>query len=380
MLIRVKNNLDVNAPYTFLSNGESSGTTVMRVRNINAFSNQWAVQLGKTGEEKTEIGVIASSPSGTSLTLSANTSYDHPEDTPVYAIKFDQIVFERSTSGTSGTASPITDGTVSITADSDFTQFDDTTGAATYAYRTYFRNSVSEAVSTESDWITISGFSFFSLAKIRDRVMKKLRDSGYIKDETVVNDLINEWLEVMNNSAIQVDKSYGLGTVDVAFGTSGIGTITATDFQEIKRMWITYDGTDFYKATQTDLNAVFPDQTFNETHPYFYYTGDDTFEVKSDESSGTARIHYYKMRTRLSDDTDELPVVMRPYTRSFVNYALAEILYQDNKDARADRYLARAEQDRAQFINQITPRNKTGVQLINLDEVTSPDDEFFEYI
>jgi hypothetical protein len=71
---------------------------------------------------------------------------------------------------------------------------------------------------------------------------------------------------------------------------------------------------------------------------------------------------------------------MRPYTRSFVNYALAEILYQDNKDARADRYLARAEQDRAQFINQITPRNKTGVQLINLDEVTSPDDEFFEYI
>jgi hypothetical protein len=380
MIIRVKNNLDVKATYTFLSNGESAGTTVMRVRNINGFSNQWAVQLGKTGEEKTEIGVIASSPSGTSLTLSANTSYDHPEDTPVYAIKFDQIVFERSTSGTAGTASPITNGTVSITADSDFTQFDDTTGASTYAYRTYFRNSVSEATSTESDWITLSGFSFFSLAKIRDRVMSKLRDTGYIKDETVVNDLINEWLEVMNNSAIQVDKSYGLGTVDVAFGTSGIGTITSTDFQEIKRMWITYDGTDFYKATQTDLNAVFPDQTFNETHPYFYYTGDNTFEVKSDENSGTARLHYYKMRTRLSDDTDELPVVMRPYTRSFVNYALAEILYQDNKDARADRYLARAEQDRAQFIDQITPRNKTGVQLINLDEVTSPDDEFFEYI
>ena len=380
MIIRVKNNLTVKAPYSFLSSGESSGTTVVKIRNINSFSNQWAVQLGKTGEEKTEIGVIASAPSGTSLTLNANISYDHPEDTPVYAIKFDQIVFERSTSGTSGTASPITNGTVSITPDGDFTQFDDTTGAAAYAYRTYFQNSLSSVVSTESDWITQSGFSFYSLSKLRSRVLSKLRDSGYIKDESVVNDWINEWIEVMNNAAVQVDKSYGLGTVDVAFGTSGLGTITETDFQEVKRIWVTYSGDDFYKATQTDLNSFYPDQTFNSTHPYFCYTGDSSFEVKSDNSSGTARITYYKIRTKLTDDTDELPVVMRPYTRSFVNYALSEVLYQDNKDSKADRYASRAEADKLLFINQITPRNKTGIQMISLDVITSPDDEFSEYI
>ena len=327
MIIKVKNNLTVKAPYSFLSESESSGTSVVRIRNINSFSNQWAVQLGKTGEEKTEIGVIASSPSGTSLTLNANISYDHPEDTPVYAIKFDQIVFERSTTGTAGTASPITNGTVNITPDSDFTQFDDTTGAATYAYRTYFQNSLSGVVSTESDWLTQGGFSFYSLARIRDRVLKKLRDSGYIKDDSVIDDWINEWLEVMNNAAVNIDKSYGMGTADISFGTAGLGTISETDYQDVKRVWITYNGNDYYKATQTDINGFFPNQTFNSTLPYFYWTNDNTFGIKPEESGGTARITYYQMRTKLEDDTDDLPVVMRPYTRSFVDYALSEVLY-----------------------------------------------------
>jgi hypothetical protein len=379
MIIRVKNNLAIKAPFSFLSESENSAVGTIRVRNINSFSNEWAVQIGNTGEEKTEIGLINSAPSGTSLILAGSTSYDHPEDTPVYAIKFDQIVFERSTSGTAGTATPISGGTVSITPDGDFTQFDDTTGAATYAYRTYFRNSLSEETSSESDWLMQSGFSFYSLAKIRDRVMKKLRDSGYLKDGSVIDDWINEWLEVMNNEAIKVDKSYGMGTVDVPFGTAGLGTITETNFQEVKRIWITYNGNDYYKATQTDINKFLPNQTFNETHPYFYYLDDNTFGVKPEASGGTAKITYYQMRTKLINDTDNLPVVMRPYTRSFVNYALSEVLYQDNKDSKADRYASRADSDKSDFVSQITPRSKTGIQLINLDEVVGAD-EFFEYL
>lgn len=378
MLIKVKNNLDTKAQYSFLSNSENSAVGTIRVRNINQFYDDWAIQIGRTGEEKTEIRVISGSPSGTSLVLTANTSYDHPEDTPVYSIKFDQIVFERSTSGTAGTATPI--GTVSITADSDYTQYDDTTGASTYAYKTYFQNSVSGALSSESDWLTSAGFSFYSKAKLKERVKGKLLDSGYIRDDSVIDDWINEWLEVMNNTAIQVNKSYGMGTVDVFFGTSGLGTITSADFISLKNMWVTYNGNDFYAATQIDMNQIYPNQTFNETHPYISWRGDSVFKINPEETGGTARIHYYNIRTILVDDTDELPVVMRPYTRSFVDYALSEALYQDTKEARADRYSMRAEADKKLFLSQITPRNNTGIQMIQIDSDINSSDEFFDIL
>jgi hypothetical protein len=376
MIIKVKNNLDIKAQYSFLSNSEVSAVSTLRVRNINQFYNQWAIQIGKTGEEKTEIRVINATPSGTSLAISAATSYDHPEDTPVYSIKFDQIVFERSTVGTAGTATPI--GTVSITPDSDYTQFDDTTGAAAYAYKTYFQNSVSNVMSSESDWLTSAGFSFYSKAKLKERVKGKLLDSGYIKDDSVIDDWLNEWLEVLNNEAIKVNKSYGMGTVDVAFGTTGLGTISSNDFISLKNMWITYNGNDFYAATQTDMNQIYPNQTFNETHPYFSWRGDSVFKINPEETGGTARIHYYNIRTLLVDDTDELPVLMRPYTRSFVDYALSEALYQDTKEARADRYSIRAEGDKKNFVSQITPRNNTGIQMIQIDTITSSEDEFLD--
>ena len=52
----------------------------------------------------------------------------------------------------------------------------------------------------------------------------------------------------MNNAAIQVDESYSLGSTNAAFGTSGLGTITTEDFKEIKKLWVTYDGSSYMKA------------------------------------------------------------------------------------------------------------------------------------
>ena len=133
MLLSVENNL-TNIPqtlYSFVTSNISSGGTAIPVRNLNSFSAQYAVQLGKTGEERSEI-VVITTPSGTILPLYSGTlTYDHGIDTPVYSIHYDQIVFERSTAGTSGTATPLS--TVSITPDSFFTEYNDTSGAATYA-------------------------------------------------------------------------------------------------------------------------------------------------------------------------------------------------------------------------------------------------------
>ena len=377
MIIRVKNLLDVNSPKTFMSSAKAAAVGTIDVKNVSSFQANWAIQIGKTGEERSEIKLISSGvPSGTVLVTTANTTYEHPSDTPVYAIKFDQVVFARSTSGTAGTATAMTNGTVTITPDSDFTQFDDTSGAATYAYRTWFRNSVTTVESSQSDWLTSAGFSFYSLAKIRDRVQKKLFSSNFLKDNEQVNDWVNEWLEEMGNALINVDKSYLMGTVNVAFGTDGLGTITSTDFKDLKRMWVTYNGTDKYKATKLDTSNMIPSETYNSTHPYFIWKGDDVFQIEPEESGGTAELEYYKRNAVLTDDTDELPFSMRSYTNSFVNYALAEAYYNDDKEPKGDRYLSRATKDKELFISQMTPRSFQGVQTIVVTHSISGEDGY----
>lgn len=376
MIIRVKNNLDVSSPKTFMSSPKSSGVGTIDVKNINSFQANWAIQIGKTGEERSEIKVVSAA-SGTSLVLTANTTYEHPSDTPVYATKFDQIVFARSTTGTAGTATAMTDGTVTITPDSEYTQFDDTSGATTYAYRTYYRNSVSGVESALSDWLTSSGFSFYSLAKIRQRVKSKLFNASYLKDDAQVDDWINEWLETMNNEIVNVDKSYSMGTVNVSFGTTGLGTVTSTDFKDMKRIWITYDGSNKYAATKLDTSSMNPNDTYTTAHPYYTWKGDDVFQISPAESGGTAEIEYYKRNPVLVNDTDELPFAMRSYTNSFVNYALAEAYYNDDKEAKGDRYLSRANEDKGRFVSQMTPRSYTGVEMIEITHTVSSSEELY---
>lgn len=373
MLIKIKNNLDNSAPYSYLSFGEVSGTTSWRVQNINSFSANWAVQAGKTGEDQTEIKLLSgATPSGTALTLATASTYEHPADTPLYAIKFDKVIFKRSVTGTAGTATSL--ATVNLTPDQQFTQYDDTSGAATYAYKAAYFNSSTNEISADSDWLTPSGFTFYSLAKIRDRVKRKLFDSGYIKDDSTIDDWINEWLEIMNGAAIKVNKDYVEGTVDIAISsTTGLGTITPTDFKEARRIDFTQDGISFFMATKMARTSFLPTQTFVVQHPYYYYQGDNVLGMMP--FGGTARIVYYKIVPVLVNDTDELPVSMHLYTKSFVDWGVAQALWVDGKDDRAQVREKLAYQERDRFINEITPRSFTGAVLNEIVEPTSGQDD-----
>lgn len=375
MIIRVKNLLDESAPRSYLSVGETAGGTTLRVKNINNFTLSHAVQIGETGQEQSEILLLSTgTPSGTAINTTATTRFDHAQDVPVYDIKYDKIIFKKSTSGTSGTATAIAGGTVNITPDEEFTQYDDSSGAVTHAYKVAFYNSVTEETSSDSDWLTSSGFSFYSLARIRERVKRKLFSANFITDDTVIDDWINEWVEDLNNEAIHVNKDYGLGTTNVAFGTNGLGTITASDFKEIRRIWVTYNGVDNYTATRMNITDFTDSDDFNTTHPYFYYQGDNVIGIKPEESGGTASLIYYTLRTQLTDDGDELPVVMRPYTNSFVDYCTAQAYYKDEKEKMGDRYQQRADIAKTRFVAQITPRQKTGVNYIGVEAPLSGQD------
>jgi hypothetical protein len=378
--IRIKNSLTDNSQFTLLSGASSTGGTAFPVRNINSFSANWAVQIGDTGRETTEVLVLGTAtPSGTALQTAGSARFDHPTDTRVYAIKYDQIVFERSETGTAGVATAV--ATVNITPDSEYTDYFDPTGQDSYGYKAYYINSVlgTALVSAVSDWLTSDGFSFYSLAKIRERVRNKLFSANFLSGDAQINDWINEWVESLNNVAIDVNEDYGLGTADIYHGADGLGTITLKDFKEIRRVWYTTDGSNFYKARRMKSTDYSPDENFNETYPYFYYLGDNVLAKKPQGQVGSARIEYYKMRPVLVNDTDELPVVMRSYTKSFVDYGMAQASFLDGKIELADRYMGMAASEKDQFRVQIAPRHKTGPQFIRLTDVVDGDDnlEYF---
>ena len=383
MFIKSLNSLQEQASPTYLANDEAAGTTVIRVKNTTGFTNGWAFQIGATGQDRTEVVLGTVTNVGT-LSVAA-LDFDHPKDSPIFPIKYNQVVFEKSAAGTAGTAVPITDGTVEYQADAhdqqtgqSYTIFDDTLGTITDAYKTFFRNSALSVNSTESDWLTSAGFSFYSLGKLRQRVREKLWDSNFAQDNEIDN-WINEWKDEMINSVISVNEDYSIGTVGVGFGTNGLGTITTTDFKQPRKVEITYDGGVTYTlSTKQHLNEFDPNQIYLSSHPYHNWQGDNVFKVQPADAGGTALIYFHRLGTPMVNDTDELPSPMRGYTKSFVDYGLSQAYQKDGKTGEAQIRANDANIQKQMFVNQSTPRDKSSTEMIELVEnVSSEEDSIY---
>lgn len=365
MILSVENNLiQPTTLYSYLTNNISAGTTQIPVRNISGFSLNYAVQIGKTGEEQSEIRIIGA-PSGTALPLQSGTLvYDHPLDTPIFQIHYNRIVFKRSITGTLGSAEPLS--TVTITPDSLYTQYNDTSGAVTYAYKTQFYNSVSGDLSAESDWFIPSGPTFYSLQKLRKRIKDALYNSSYLADDTVIDDWINEWVEEMNNAAIKVNKGYAIGTASYTFGTAGYGTITESGFKKATKIEITNDGISWTPSTEIPMSEYSESSIFSSVYPRHSWEGDTRFRILPFGNIGTARFSFGQLHTQLVDDSDELPMPLRSYTTGCVEYGLFRAKGKDNKedDPNYKRFLLK----KNDFVSEMTPRDDTGPKMINIVE------------
>lgn len=368
MILSVSNLLDSlpTTQFSFTSANVSAAGTSIPVKNINPFTANYAIQLGKTGESQSEIKVISGTPATGTVNLSAGLTYDHSLDTPIYQTHYDQIIFKRSTTGTAGTATAI--GTTNITPNSEFTDYNDSSGQATYAYKTQFLNSVSSDLSSESDWFVPGGPTFYSLQKLRQRGKDALFNADYLKSDDVITDWINEWGEQMTNAAIKVNKGYAMGTASYAFDSTGYGTVTEAGFKVADKIEITYDGTTYTPSTEIPMNQYKESDTFSSLSPRHSWEGDTRFRVLPYGTGGTARFSFGKINTPLADDADELPHSFRSYTTGCIEYILYRAYGNDEKDEVADKHYGKFLASKNDFINEITPRDRTGVKLINLDE------------
>jgi len=136
------------------------------------------------------------------------------------------------------------------------------------------------------------------------------------------------------------------------------------------------DGATWYKAQQKDIDEPFPNETFATNYPFFYFQGDSVLGMLP-ATAGTARITYYKLPTQLSNEDDNLPVPMRAYTSSFVDYALSQCFYLDNKEDKGDRYSNRANTLLGMFRDQIASRHKSGAEGVSIVEELNGEDDFW---
>src|SRR5258708_38302056 len=313
MIINLANTLTTTPgiPVTYFSSAGTAGGTQAFVKNPEGFTNQWAVQVGQTGEEVAEIMVITGAPSGTTMnfgTSPAHTGgtflYAHAQDSPLYQIHYDQFILNRSTSGTAGPFTAL--ATVSIQPSGTATQYNDQTGVSTYAYYIQYYNSVSGDASGSSSIFTPGGPTIYSLQKLRQRIKDKLFSAGYIRDDSLIADWINEAYELMSNAAIKVNQNYMLGTAAYAFGTSGLGTITDSTYKQPVKVEVTYDGVTYVPSTKAEVREFSETDYFSIDRPRHAWIGETVFEILPHNQAGTAKITFSQRFTPLVNDSDEL--------------------------------------------------------------------------
>lgn len=368
MLVRAKNNLtDFSVAQSFLATSGTAGQTAFTLQNAVGFKEDYAVQFGATGEDKSEVALISGAPGDTLATTAAGLKFPHPTDTPVWCYYYNQAVFYKSAAGTAGTSAAITDGTVTLTPDSEYTIFNDTAALSGDAWQTAFRNSALDVTSSKSDWIPFSGFQAYSMGGLRARAKNNV--NAEIPDETW-NGWLQEWQQEMNNGAVKVNKDYSMGTLDVAFsGTAQEGTITNEDFMKPRRVWM-IDSSGTYKATHIKYNGYYPDETFNNSDPRFYLRGDNVIGRLPADENGTARIAYDSSGTIMNSDSDLLPLPMRPYWKSFIDYSLSRAYRHPSiKDmSNANKLEIQAYTLRDRFIQDLTPRDQTSQEMVKIIE------------
>lgn len=375
MLLSIPNNLTQidQIQQTNLASNVVVGAGSVGVKNVAGFVNGWAIQIGQTGEETAEILNLATSNGvinqeltfGTSLANTAGTLlFNHNNDAPVYQIHYDSIVVSRSTTGSTGTFSSI--GTTSITPDSQYTNYNDSAGAATYAYCVQYYNSVTGDLSGSSSIFTPGGPTYYSLQKLRQRVKDKLYSPGYIRDDSIYTDWINEWYEIMQNAAVKVNENYMLGSQTFGFGTNGLGTITDSSYKQLVKLEVSWDGQNFFPSTQQDFSDFSDSDYFDMYNPRHAWRGETVFEVLPHFSAGTVNAYYATRFTPLINDSDQLTQTLMAYTTSCIEYCQSVAYGLDGKDAESQQHFQMFTSMKADFVAEVTPRDVSSVKMINV--------------
>lgn len=161
-------NLDllIDVAKVLLSTDSDAASSTLTVVSITGISVGDYLLIGEFGHETTEIVRVHTStaPTGTTVTLNANTVYAHNRDTPIYVIDRNQVEFSRATTLT-GSKSVL--GTVDIMCDQLHTTYKDVTNSTGFGFYR-FSNSADSAFTGYSESYPYAGYGQKTLKRVID--------------------------------------------------------------------------------------------------------------------------------------------------------------------------------------------------------------------
>lgn len=176
---------------TYLASDVASAGISLTVQSIVGMSGTGHILLiGEIGQEKTEIiqSSNGTAPTGTTVALQTACSFDHPQDTKIYILDYDQFAISRST-GISSQKSTLT--TAGLQVDQLNSIYNDSTNTTGYGF-VEFKNSISGAFSSASDPIPYAGYADNSVYMIKKRALDSVGEK--IDTELITDEFLNECL------------------------------------------------------------------------------------------------------------------------------------------------------------------------------------------
>jgi hypothetical protein len=366
MLITAFNPETIDLESSLLSNPYTAGVTSIQVDNNDRFVINDRILIGEQGTEKAEVVTVSAvSADGQTMTVGA-TVFSHSAGDPVYKLRFDQVKFYRSTTGSTGAYSVISTQNLDVDNPNLTTIYDDTTGVAAYYYKITMYHSVSTLESDYTDPIQGTGWRREQVGYIIDEILQEVSDQQELN--VTRSELLGYFNDVNDDLTINVGKPYDFlhsrTTLTRTANTNYIDFPTDSDGKQT--MWkfdrIDCNFTDTTTDPDTDITytiRVYPPEEFRnlyQDNTIDSTTVDDRVNAMTldtsvnrfrfnppfeTSSAATFYLHYWKYFDVINSEGD---IVETPTAKIYKLYCKAMYyrkrgVTESTYNATADRYL-----------------------------------------
>lgn len=304
----------------------SAGTSIPTINSANFATNNF-ILIGVLGSDTAELRKIASISSNT-INLTAALTFDHPQDTSVTLLDYDQIVFYHSTSTTSSLVALASAQT--IIPDDVYNFYNDTSNATGYGWFRFY-NSVTALSSDLSNAVPYAGWADNSVKMMFDTFYSQIsnRDKKLIKDADVYR-WLNEGYTMARNRLNLSNREYTVPTpysIPIVIGTAEYvlpdyfaRVRTVTDGPGNIIPWIAYEDVPNYI-----LSVTLPSQTLALRH---YLRGNYIGFTPTPTATDTFSLYYQRTGVVLSSYIDfiELPAGNHYFLLDFLLYRSCSII------------------------------------------------------
>lgn len=197
-----------------------AGVSSFAVSNTNDFAVNDYILIGTLGLETTELAQI-SSVSGETFSIASVLVFDHPQDTQITNIGYNQIAFYRSSTVT-GTLTQL-GSNQAIKPDNFYNFYDDTNNSTGYGWFRFY-NTTTTLYSDLSNAVPYAGFDENSVKKMLDSFFTQIgnRERKLISDEDAIR-WLNEGYAIARNRLNLVNREYTVPTpmtITIGSGTA----------------------------------------------------------------------------------------------------------------------------------------------------------------